>query len=270
MKDDELKNRTIGLSAQQVQEVFPDAVSTIDEEGHLGLDYTQLIPATIEAIKELNTKIDAIDGAGLVQQVTDIYNEIKDFMDNLGLSTTPEGALLVDKDMSVLGTANFKDVVVSDDLSVGNINIESATNTIQINGAECIANETLCDSQTLHLQKNLAGNIDLFNGKVKMSVNGDIETVGTINAKKIITEEYSVKGTSKTIGNGILTTGNTEIVIPTTAIKNNSKVFITATNSTNGQAMFISNKVEGVSFTVSVDTALYSDVTFDWFIVNID
>jgi hypothetical protein len=172
--------------------------------------------------------------------------------------------------MSVLGTATFKDVVIENDLSIGNINIESATNTIQITGDDCTANETLCDSQTLHLQKNLTGNIDLFNGKVTMSVNGDIETAGTITAKKVITEEYSVKGTSKTIGTGVLTTGNTEIVIPSAAVKNNSKVFITATNSTNGQAMFISNKVEGVSFTVAVDTTLYSDITFDWFIVNID
>lgn len=172
--------------------------------------------------------------------------------------------------MSVLGTATFKDVVVENDLSIGSINIESATNNIQINGADCSANETLCDSQTLHLQKNLAGNIDLFNGKVTMSVNGDIKTAGTITAKKIITEEYSVKGTSKTIGTGILKAGTTEITITTDAVKSNSKIFITPTVLGLKEPLSIIEKEEGVTFTVGITEPMLIDLTFDWFIMNIE
>lgn len=53
----------LGLSAQDVQTVFPEAVSVIESENgvdYLGLDYSQLIAPMIEAIKEQQSQIEEL------------------------------------------------------------------------------------------------------------------------------------------------------------------------------------------------------------------
>jgi len=46
----------IGLSAQDVQAVYPMAVSEIDTAGHLGLSYVQMIPVLVKAVQELSAQ----------------------------------------------------------------------------------------------------------------------------------------------------------------------------------------------------------------------
>jgi trimeric autotransporter adhesin len=48
----------LGFTAQNVQPLFPQVVSTIDDQGHLGVDYTQLISPIVGAIQELDIKVD--------------------------------------------------------------------------------------------------------------------------------------------------------------------------------------------------------------------
>lgn len=52
-----LDQPAVGVIAQQVQDVLPEAVKT-KETGFLGVDYTQLVPLLIEAIKDLKTQIE--------------------------------------------------------------------------------------------------------------------------------------------------------------------------------------------------------------------
>jgi hypothetical protein len=53
-----------GLIAQDVQAVLPDAVGELSN-GKLGIQYDQLTALTVNAIKELNLKVDALDPAKL-------------------------------------------------------------------------------------------------------------------------------------------------------------------------------------------------------------
>lgn len=48
-----------GVIAQEVQKEFPEMVSR-GSDGYLTVDYIQLIPVIIEAIRELKTEIDQI------------------------------------------------------------------------------------------------------------------------------------------------------------------------------------------------------------------
>jgi len=48
-----------GVIAQEVQKEFPEMV-TMQSDGYLAVDYIQLIPVMIEAIKELKLEIDSI------------------------------------------------------------------------------------------------------------------------------------------------------------------------------------------------------------------
>ena len=49
----------VGVSAQQVQEVLPEAVSE-GEEGYLVVKYDKLVPLLIESIKELKSEIEEL------------------------------------------------------------------------------------------------------------------------------------------------------------------------------------------------------------------
>jgi len=53
-------NREVGVIAQDVQTVLPEAVRTIDNQGHLGVSYPFLIPVLIEATKEQQTQIQSL------------------------------------------------------------------------------------------------------------------------------------------------------------------------------------------------------------------
>jgi hypothetical protein len=57
-KSDLTKNTNIGLIAQEVQKVYPELIDK-NSDGYLGVRYTELIPVLVQAIKELNAKIEA-------------------------------------------------------------------------------------------------------------------------------------------------------------------------------------------------------------------
>jgi hypothetical protein len=92
-----------GFIAQEVQQIFPDLVATDPTSGLLSLNYTGLIPYTVEAIKEMNIKIDALQAFApqtLGQNVSDAFAYIKNLaVGNLrvGTSDKPTGITLYDK-----------------------------------------------------------------------------------------------------------------------------------------------------------------------------
>ena len=55
-KDSNVK--AIGLIAQEVNEVLPEIVST-DDDGYMGIRYTNVIGVLVEAIKELKADFEA-------------------------------------------------------------------------------------------------------------------------------------------------------------------------------------------------------------------
>ena len=53
-------DKDIGLIAQDVEKVFPQAV--LDrEDGYKAVDYTRLVPVLIEAVKELSHRVNILE-----------------------------------------------------------------------------------------------------------------------------------------------------------------------------------------------------------------
>ena len=50
----------IGFIAQEVQEVFPELVST-RPDGYLGVQYSRFVPLMIEALKDMDSRIRRIE-----------------------------------------------------------------------------------------------------------------------------------------------------------------------------------------------------------------
>ena len=48
------------MIAQELEEVLPEAVTT-RKSGYLAVDYDRVVPLLVEAIKELNAKVDSLE-----------------------------------------------------------------------------------------------------------------------------------------------------------------------------------------------------------------
>lgn len=66
--------RHYGLSAQELQEIYPDLVYE-DEEGYLSVNYVELVPVLITAIQELKEEVDELKGTGNVRRSPNADNE---------------------------------------------------------------------------------------------------------------------------------------------------------------------------------------------------
>ena len=62
LKNDDTNQRKVGLIAQDVEKVLPEAITKNYQKDYnreiLGLNYTDLIPVLVKAIQEMNTKLD--------------------------------------------------------------------------------------------------------------------------------------------------------------------------------------------------------------------
>ena len=56
--------KQLGVSAQQVQEIFPEAVAVRPTDEYLTIKYEKLVPVLIEAIKELKEEIESLKSGG--------------------------------------------------------------------------------------------------------------------------------------------------------------------------------------------------------------
>jgi hypothetical protein len=71
------KNRHYGLSAQELQAIYPDLVYK-GQDGTLGVNYVELVPILIQSIQELKQELDAVKG-GTEFKTRSIGDETADF-----------------------------------------------------------------------------------------------------------------------------------------------------------------------------------------------
>ena len=73
---------------------------------------------------------------------------------------------------------------------------------------------------------------------------------------------------SATIGEATLPAGITTVSIETTAVTDQSLIYVTPQSSTNNQVLYVKTKSPGFGFTVNIDAAITKGVKFNWWIVN--
>ncbi len=221
----------------------------------------------------------SMDVTAMLTQMLDTFSSFQSFIAALGITseTDAEGndILSVASDMVVLGDSTLNNVQITGDLGVGLIQINSLENSVDVVGPTCYGeltglNQALCGSQALFIQKGLSGNVDFFDGKIVLLPDGTISTTGTLEANKVVANEFVLNDTSTLVGEGIITAGQNEIVITNAAVKNTSKIFVTAKTSTGGEALYVTEKIDNTSFKVKIDSPLLQDVSFDWWILNLN
>ncbi|MCK5138186.1 MAG: tail fiber domain-containing protein [Bacteroidales bacterium] len=120
----------IGLIAQEVQEVYPELVGE-DNEGYLTLNYTNLIPALIEAIKEQQIEITALSN-----QVNSISGEVKKSSSDLQ-TDSPSSDLSQSELFQNIPNPFYENTIIK--YSVPEINSYAMINVYDLQGSQVIS-----------------------------------------------------------------------------------------------------------------------------------
>ncbi|RJR15965.1 MerR family DNA-binding transcriptional regulator [Candidatus Microgenomates bacterium] len=197
-------------------------------------------------------------------QLADLLSS-QGFLQNvLGAST--ESAQL-DNDLIVLGTTTLGETFITDTLRVGLLKFDDIDASI----------ESL--TEPLKLQPTALAGIELLGGKVTFDEKGNIVSNADITAENITATKFAVKPAldvttpqqataSASIGEAVIAKNKTSVIVETSAISENSKVFVTPRSLTGGQALIVDEIVPGDSFTVKIETSQTKDINFDWWIVD--
>jgi len=265
-----------GFIAEEVNAVNP-ILAELSEKGDIaGVRYRQLTALLVKGIQEQQVQIENLSIAQSTinfSEATSMYNSLMNTIDALSMSTD-NGDLVVGTDLIVNGKTILNETTFTGDVQMGQMSFNTLENSLNVLGASCVRpdgtlDDALCQTQALFLMKNKAGNLNIFDGKVVLKPNGDMQ-VEKINVTEIKADEYKVASTSQVSGTETLLANQTEIVINTTKVKANSKVFVTASNNLEGKTLYVDEKVDGVSFKVKINQSMTTDVKFDWFILNVE
>jgi len=170
----------IGFIAEEVNEVIPEVV--YKENGVIeSLDYPNLISLLTKGIQEQQVQINSLSQAIAIINVPNIENltsQLMTTLENLSMSTE-DGALIVNTNLTVTGEALFNNAAFTGNVEIGQVKIDSLENDISIKAASCVdmdgnMNQESCDSNKLSLMQNKAGNVEMFDGKVKFKPNGEV------------------------------------------------------------------------------------------------
>ena len=214
----ELDSRTGGIGeAVQKQQMQIDAVLNIRLSDMEKVDTLQSEVDLIKSILGLSGGTDessqssssaSTSGTGLLTSLQTLYDNFVQLTEALGLKNV-DGELVVESSMHVLGDTTLSDVTITGDLTAGMLKFNSLDNSLDIVGPACyndatgLFNDTVCDAQTLYVQKTLAGRVDFFNGAIVLEPNGNIKVAGDLELAGKIKAGESMRGTIEvTAGQG--------------------------------------------------------------------
>ncbi len=177
------------------------------------------------------------------------------------------GAMVIDEDGSI--TIN------------GNLTVNGAIAANEFRGTNSDFNINLASETQPELATNGFGKLLVkgVEGETVFSVDeqGNLEASGSATFAKINLAsagnliDHSPTATKITsnasAGEGIISPGQTEVIIQSEKITENSLVYITPTSDTQNQVVFVKQKTAG-EFTVAINQPLEIEIRFNWWIIN--
>ncbi len=225
------------------------------------LENDPLFQGLKDKVTQLESKLDLLSlqfeqQASISAYLTEIVNT-----QVLGASTSAElnlGDVEIDNatitdNLMVLGHTTVTSLGVT-----GNIN----AGLLSIHGLDGEINTLAGD---LYLQKNALGAVNIFDGLIVMDTAGNLKAAGTITAKAVEAENYTVLG-QESIGSATIPAGATSVEVNTGIATSSSKIFLTTTSLTDKQITVVA-KSDG-KFKVAIPSPTSAPITFDWWIVG--
>jgi hypothetical protein len=75
-------------------------------------------------------------------------------------------------------------------------------------------------------------------------------------------------GTHASVGSATIFAGTTEVMVPNTRVSANSQIFLTPRSPADNLTLFVKDKVPPSYFIVGIGGVAYSDIEFDWLLIN--
>lgn len=258
-------SQSYGFIAQEVREVYPHAVSELDD-GFLAVAEGKMIPYIVGAIQQQQDEISNVK--------TQISNQIQSLNDqNISIDekftiigTTLDGLAsklkTTAQDVELLENALL---TVSDTVDLNNSLVTSLLSEFADHEQRIAALENaVSGSQTgvlgasteIELPTILEGWTDVLEaGGVKFDADGNF-SVKTLE----LGEQVS--------GKGVIEEGETEVVVETPEASEEAKILITASGSIPDQILAVTDVEEGESFKVEVKQPAEEEIRFNWLIVR--
>jgi hypothetical protein len=177
--------------------------------------------------------------------------------DNLDLSGT----------LTVLKRTTLNDLGVTGKITNGLLSINGLDDqecSDAIDPSDCSVASINANGK-LKFQSEAQGLVDFFNGRITLDPQGGLVTKGEITAKKLNID--ITNGSSASLGQASILPSQTKVVVYTTAVTADSKIFVTARTKT-GFQLSVTSQSAGNSFTVELSGKTSKEVKFDWWIVN--
>jgi hypothetical protein len=162
-----------------------------------------------------NNVLESTSSAGILAKIQTIFEDFKDLVSTLSMTkgtdlVSGKEYLSIDSDVRITGDLFAKDLNivnlnVGGNIQAGLITVDTIENSINVLGASCYNPETntsddvLCQDQTLYLQNNRSGNLDILDGTLIIepsglaTINGDLEVTGTIKSENVETNTMTIK-----------------------------------------------------------------------------
>lgn len=246
--------------------LLTDKIDLINEI--LGLNTSESTEST-ESIESTQSTA-SVGLAGILQNIVNTVEEFKSFIAALGLrADEATDSLIVDSNFSVTGDTTLANVTVTGDLQAGLIKLNTFENSLNVLGVSCYnpdsqeLNGELCQSQTLYLQKSLAGNLDIFDGKIVLEPNGTIKVKGTVEAEKFAVN--TTKQEAATAGKAVIPASTTTFEVETTSIKDSTLILVTPE-----RPVALGSKINdtGDGFVITLKDSETTELTVSWLLVD--
>lgn len=196
--------------------------------------------------------------ATLSGKLADVENQI------LGLSTqaltasvssqiTTEDAVF--GNITAMGNANFYDLGITGDLIAGLIKIDAETTSINT------------FAEPLRLQSEKMADVEIMDGLVRITREGDLEVDGTVKAGKFMVDTSDKLKSSA--GEGVMVGGESSLIIQTERVSDGSLIYVTFTSDYSPATRYwVEGRKNGESFILKTDQPMAQDSSFSWWIVN--
>jgi len=162
-------------------------------------------------------------------------------------------SLVLYQDLNVLGKTTLADLGVTGNLQAGLISINGLEGAISAVGS-VLKLQTLPGS----------GSLDVFNGQIIISPEGDIEIKGTVSADRVEAKEFSIKGNGSA-GTAVISKGETAVTIETKSLNENSLIFITPFKIPVAVAV---ERTSENQFEVRINEPQEEELKFSWWIID--
>jgi len=244
-----------------------DRLNNLENTASNAAELTNKIDGLSSDMAQLKDKVASLEATfGLLASGSALLNGPTTFVASsaaeVGLDKLNANDVTISDSLSVLGQTTVADLGVTGRVTIGLLGINGLD---QSNGTGQAYASINTSSGPLMIQPEGFNGVDFLNGKMKIDTKGDVNTQGAITANKINIDTQSVAGAS--LGQGTLQAGQTSVTINTTAVGNNSAVFITPKTKT-AQPLSVTSQTAGKSFTVEIASPESEDIDFNWWIVN--